>query len=541
MNEKPPTSYLMSHHGDDGERYYLDDYNTIGRHPQNNIQILDRMISKVHAIITFQNGEFVVYDQKSRNGSYINGQRIHQGVLHSGDILQLGTVQFSFVMETARFKPVTIADQVISAKIASINQAEANKNFLPADQITDERQLRKDYEKLRVAHSLNQRIRLEVNMDELFDQILEECFNLVNADRGTILIRDESGELQTRSFRSRDPNTSIEDISISRTILNSVLEEKTAMLSSDAKIDDRLKRSESIIMQNIQAAMCVPLLSRSGNEVLGVLHLDSQQHIGAFTEKDLQITSVIASQAAGALENVLLVQQNEKESLIRANLQRFLSPAVMNRLNRDELQIRMGGETVDTTMMFTDIRGFTSLSENYNPEQLIQDLNRYFEVCVDMIFEHEGTLDKYIGDAIMAVWGTVEQHQEDPVRAVRAAMLMQQKLEHFNKVRVEEELPPFLTGIGINTGPVVAGNMGSPKRLEFTVIGDEVNIAARLCSEAKGGEVIISHSTFMRVGHEFVCRELPPASVKGKSEPLRIYRVEGFRELSDIDNDATFI
>jgi len=221
-------------------------------------------------------------------------------------------------------------------------------------------------------------------------------------------------------------------------------------------------------------------------------------------------------------------------------LQRYLSPAVVERLAKDELTIRMGGEFVDATIMFTDIRGFTSLSEDYDAQQLVLDLNNYFELLVDVVFTHEGTLDKFIGDAIMAVWGTLEsRNQDNPVLAVRAAHDMQKRLEVFNRRRVQQGKPPFHTGIGVNSGQVTAGNMGSPRRLEFTVIGDDVNVASRLCSQAKGGETVISHETYMRVKHVFRCTALPLVEVKGKAKALQTYRVEGLLEDEDMHTAPT--
>lgn len=576
---EPPTAYLTMRLEDGTvQQYPLGPVNSIGRHPNNTIQIMDRMISKHHARIVFQNNQYELEDLKSRNGTFVNNQRVSDSPLASGDDVQLGTVQFKYFEDepeqpridnpgdtyiesslprmpdmptrpnnppfgqaaeseppaqessppekTWKQQVTIIGGEDLSAQIAQLRHDMQDRDFLPGKEIHDVDTLRKNYEKLRIAHELNRQIGLELDQDLLFDRILEETFKLVSADRGVILMKDADGNWSPRCLKVKSPHHTRE-INISRTILQAVEEQRSALLTSDAKIDERFSKSESIIMQGIRSSMSIPLISRSNEQILGIIHLDTQNAIGVFTEKDLQIMSVVAQQAADALDNARLAKKIEEETVIRAHLQRFLSPAVMTRLTADDLTIRMGGEMVETTIMFTDIRGFTSLSEGYYPQKLIQELNLYFELLVDEIFEREGTLDKFIGDAIMAVWGTPESHPQDPLRAVQAAVEIQARLVAFNEQREADGLKPFFTGIGINTGEVVAGNMGSTKRLEFTVIGDGVNLAARLCSEAKKNEVIISESTYQRVKDHFTFTQLPPAKVKGKKEPVTIYRVDG--------------
>ncbi len=540
--EMPPPAYLtMQLEDGNTQRFELSSFNSLGRHPRNTIQIMDRLISKEHARVVFHNGAFFVQDLESRNGTFVNEKPVSECMLQNGDELRLGTVPLNFylgpavhpTLQTQTGSPVTIImDQPLdTARIAQItHELESRKDFLPESDVKDDKILRKDYEKLRIAHVLNRRIGLELDLDKLLDMVLEETFNLVRADRGVVFFLDEEGNPVARCVRYRDGKDEKEgdEINISRSILSSVVEERAAILTSDAKIDERFEGSQSVIMQGIRSAMVVPLISKTEGEIIGVMYLDTQSSIGVFTEKDLQIMSVVAAQAAVAIENARLTKKIEQETIIRSHLQRFLSPAVMDRLSKDDLTIRMGGEMVETTVMFTDIRGFTSISERYDAVQLIKDLNIYFEKLVDVIFAFEGTLDKFIGDAIMAVWGTPQAHVEDPLRAVQAAVEMQQILQVFNEDREKNGQPPLFTGIGINTGQVTAGNMGSPKRLEFTVIGDNVNVASRLCSEAKGGEVIISQETYDRVKEHFICHELPPAKVKGKADLVKVFRVEGY-------------
>jgi adenylate cyclase len=276
-------------------------------------------------------------------------------------------------------------------------------------------------------------------------------------------------------------------------------------------------------MQGIRSSMAVPLM-HSG-QLFGVMVLDSQIATNAFTEKDLQLFQNMANQAAIAIQNSLFARKLEQEAVARQSFQRLLSPAIAEQVLSGRVEVKKGGELRDTTVLFTDIRGFTAMSEAKPPQEVVEMLNEYFEQMVEIIFEHEGTLDKFVGDEIMALFGAPVAHEDDAYRAVRVALEMQDALDRFNGERKERGLDALHVGVGINTGEVVAGYLGSSKALEYTVIGDVVNTGARLCSIAKAGEIIISENTYLRVKGRFEVVELPPTPVKGKSQPLKIYNV----------------
>jgi adenylate cyclase len=288
-------------------------------------------------------------------------------------------------------------------------------------------------------------------------------------------------------------------------------------------MDSRFKGAHSIIMQGIRSSMAVPLIY--GDELLGVMVLDSQVAANAFTDKDLQLTQAVANQAAVAIQNSLFALKIEKEALTRERFQRLLSPAIAELVVSGEVAVEKGGHARDTTVFFSDIRGFTSMTENSSAQEIVDMLNEYFELMVEIVFKHEGTLDKFVGDEIMALFGAPVAHEDDPYRAVKVAVEQRDVLEEWNLKRVSEGKQPIHIGIGINSGSVVAGYLGSSKALEYTVIGDVVNTAARLCSYAKAGEIIISQSTYELVKDHFNTQELEPAQVKGKAAALKIHRV----------------
>jgi len=179
----------------------------------------------------------------------------------------------------------------------------------------------------------------------------------------------------------------------------------------------------------------------------------------------------------------------------------------------------------ECTVFNSDIRGFTRMSEGTEPEILVDMLNEYFELMVETLFKYEGTLDKFMGDGIMALWGAPVAHPDDPVRSVQCALEQMTVLGDFNRSRIAQGRPPLGIGIGIHTGPLVAGYIGSSKALSYTVIGDTANTSARLCGIAQSGQIIVSEPAFARLGGRFECEELPAAHVKGKEHALRIFNV----------------
>jgi adenylate cyclase len=269
--------------------------------------------------------------------------------------------------------------------------------------------------------------------------------------------------------------------------------------------------------------MAVPLMY--SDDVFGVVVLDSQIAANAFTEKDLQLFQNIANQAAIAIQNSLFAKKLEAEAVTRERFQRLLSPAIAEQVMSGEVEVAQGGELRETTVLFSDIRGFTAMSEARDAQDVVHMLNEYFEHMVEIVFDYEGTLDKFVGDEIMALFGAPVAHSDDAYRAVKVGLEMMRVLAELNGRRVARGEHEIHIGIGINTGEVVAGYLGSSKALEYTVIGDAVNTGARLCSLAKAGEVIVSQWTYERIRDRFEVEELPATRVKGKSQALKVYRV----------------
>ena len=511
-------------------------HNTLGRHPDNTIQILDRIVSKNHCHIDEADGRFVLKDLGSLNGTFINNERVDkQRTLEAGDEITLGATKIVFdapadgavedpavaATKTALGR-VTMSPGMVESHVRAKLLQAAEQHFVPERLVTDVAALRRDYEKLRVSFELTRVIAGELDVDRLLEKILSTAFALLPADRGVVLLLDDGGTLQPRCVRTKRGERN-EQVALSTTIINEVLRDRAAVLSSDALMDARFKGAQSIIMQGIRSSIAVPLIHST--QLLGVMVLDSQVAANAFSEKDLQLTQAFANQAAVAIQNGLFATKIEKEALTRQRFQRLLSPAIAELVVSGEVEVEKGGRSREVSVYFSDIRGFTAMSERKTAQEIVDMLNEYFELMVEVVFKHEGTLDKFVGDEIMALFGAPVAHDDDAYRAVKVAVEQIHALEEWNLVRVAEGEDPVQIGIGINSGDVVAGYLGSSKALEYTVIGDVVNTASRLCSTAKAGEILISRSTYELVKDAFVCEELPPVQVKNKAQPLPIFRV----------------
>jgi len=419
----------------------------------------------------------------------------------------------------ARLGQVDLTDQqrAIGTQIAA-----TEKGFRPFEQIaTDPVALRADYERLRLSHELSREIALERDTTRLLAKILQSIFKFVRADRGVIFLHNDDGVLQPGASLRRDGSEA--PIVVSSTILNHVEKEKAAVLTHDAAMDFAASKGKSMILNRISSAIVVPLLHN--DDFLGLVWLDSES-LAQFQPKDLEIVAGVAAQAAMFIENNILAKKIEREIITRERFSRLLSPNIAERVASGELSVEKGGQLVNECTVFnSDIRGFTRMSSTADPQVIVDMLNEYFELMVETLFKYEGTLDKFMGDGLMALWGAPIAHPDDPIRAVECALEQMEVLGSFNRERVAKSLPPLGIGIGIHTGALVAGYIGSSKALSYTVIGDTVNTSARLCSHATMGQVIVSESTFARLGGRFEYEKLEPAKVKGKEHALPIYNV----------------
>jgi adenylate cyclase len=316
-------------------------------------------------------------------------------------------------------------------------------------------------------------------------------------------------------------------ITVSKTIAERVIKDRVSILTSDALVDPRFGAGDSIRFHGIRSAMCAPLWNT--DQVIGIIHVDSPMLTNCFTLNDLDLLTALANYAAVAIERARLNDKVVAEEKKRERLGRFLSPQVTNRiLNTAESQWAALGapEIREVTVLFADIVGFTSMAEKMSPAAVSLLLSDYLSRMTDVVFKYEGTVDKYIGDAIMAIFGAPLDMPDHAARAIRAALEMRERLEEFNAER--REGPVLRFRVGINSGKAVAGEIGSVNKKEYTVLGDTVNTASRLeSSVAKPMMIVIGENTHAAVEQEFACRPLGPATLKGKEKEVAVYEVLG--------------
>ena len=222
---------------------------------------------------------------------------------------------------------------------------------------------------------------------------------------------------------------------------------------------------------------------------------------------------------------VIAIEDISDVSKVKNTFKRYVSKQVVDNLLEDETKLNLGGEEREVSILFTDIRGFTSMSENMEPEQVVMTLNEYFSEMIDIVFKHNGTLDKIIGDELMVVFGAPLAAEDDTERALNTAVEMQNKIKELNNIRKQRGEDPVLVGAGINKGFVVSGNIGSRDMMDYTVIGDTVNLGSRLCSAAGPGEIIVSKEVIKNQQDNFSFEELKPIRVKGKKDKINIFKV----------------
>jgi adenylate cyclase len=244
------------------------------------------------------------------------------------------------------------------------------------------------------------------------------------------------------------------------------------------------------------------------------------------TDSDLRLLLSYATQTAYFLESKEMAEQMKEEETVRTNLARYLSPQSGEQIIDHKVEVNLGGDRKVVTALFSDIRGFTTLSETMPPDRLVTILNEYFNEMAHIIFQYQGSLDKYIGDALIAVFGSLVEVDNPVKNAVQCSVEMMKLMPLLNS-KWEREHSGFRMdiGIGINTGDVFLGNIGSMERMEFTVIGDAVNVASRFSDRAEPGQILLTSSSAQVLDDTDLLRELESIKVKGKSEGQRVYEV----------------
>ena len=513
----------------------------LGRAPDCQIVLKDFGISRQHAKLIADPGGVRVSDMGSKNGTKLNGALVTTAPLRDGDKFFLGSLEIQFG-RTAEAK-VAFDDEPIEASgtiIRSVGDlskllAVEAKPIKPGQVVAGQAEIERANQILKVLTRVAETLVASRPVEEVLQQVMDIVFESIPAERGFLMLAGDDKDATTLTAKVTKYRNKSHDrgkITISKTIAQRVLSDRVAILTSDALSDARFSSGDSIRINQIRSAMVAPLWNRE--EVIGIIHLDTSALTHAFTENDLDLLSALANFAAVAIERSRLNEKIALEEKKRERLGRFLSPQVASRIiaTSDSQGFELGEPEVrEVTVLFADIVGFTSMSERMTPSAIALILNDYLSRMTDAIFQYEGTLDKYIGDAIMAVFGAPLDMPDHAARAVKTAIEMRDRLAEFNADR--KGAPPLQIRIGINSGNAVAGEIGSINKREYTVLGDTVNTASRLeSSVAKPGLIVIGPNTYAAVQGQFNLRPMGEFSLKGKENRVVVYEVLGGRSVA---------
>ncbi|HEX9346148.1 MAG TPA: adenylate/guanylate cyclase domain-containing protein [Gemmatimonadales bacterium] len=516
----------------------------VGRAVTSDVPIYDPTISRRHAEVVLTESGVLVTDLGSSNGTFLNGAKITEAEAGANDVVTFGKVAFRVkevtaplprphVVPPAEFaspKPGvkggaagTIVRQLpVSGGVPAIviDQPQGSSHLKVQGQSQEERREKKLSLLLEVSKELSK----QQELDRLLDKVVDFTFQIMNVDRVSILLLDgKSDELIPRISKSRTGDASAAK-HVPQSIARKAVEERVAILSDNAAADERFK-GKSILIQSVRSAMCTPLMG-SDQKVLGILYVDNLTATHSFADEDLEFLIAFGGLTAIAIENSQLSERIRREALVRSNFERYFSPNIASVIAEQQDAGKLPSQKQPVVVFFSDIRGFTPMSETMNPDEIAGLLTDYFTEMVDIVFEHSGTLDKFMGDAIMALWGAPIGHADDADRAMQCALDQLDTLEKMNAKWKESGRQPLAIGIGINYGEVFAGNVGSNRRLEYTVIGDAVNTASRLCSSAGGNEILISEPFYKALKKPPKVEALEPIQVKGKTKKVPVYRVK---------------
>ncbi|MBI5249755.1 MAG: FHA domain-containing protein [Desulfomonile tiedjei] len=529
--------------GQEIEQGFNGEQTMVGRHEKCDLRLVDSMVSRNHCIILKEGRRFVVKDLESRNGTWINGRRIkNRRSLRTGDVIQVGPFRLFFQPESRPAEQLSV--QTENAEInysevePSVHRHEAEIVVKPLGMISNylsEATVERIPTKIRrerlnrnlvTLYRITEELVTTKDMAEILDYIMLQIFDIFSPSQATILLRDRDETPVPIKQKSTDDKGTIRPIS--NTIVNRILKDRVAILTENALEDPRFEMGESVIIDGIRSVMAAPIWE--DRTILGVIYVDSLDIVGGYQSEDLDLLTAIGHQTALAIQRWKLTERLREEAVksavIRQNLSRFHSAQIVDLILEGAADLAVK-ETV-ATIFFCDIVGFTSLCESCRPQQLQEILNLFCKIVNQIVFNEQGTLDKFIGDAALAIFGAPLPQEDAPVRAVRSALKIRERLEHA-VLALPKELR-FRVRYGINTGPAIVGNFGSDERMDYTILGHAVNLASRISQAAEPDQILIGMETYEQIADAdaFSVQKVASRPLKGVKGKLKLYEVQGF-------------
>jgi adenylate cyclase len=507
----------------------------VGRADSNDLVLRHASVSRHHVRITALPGDITLLnDLGSMNGTFVNNTQVQEHQLKDQDRVMIGMYELKYETKKAGDLHIetgsgTVTDVRGLVDLENIGTAlRLTPPVVPVAPVPTQERLKaleKENNLLKLLLAVGKTLSSALEPDEIMHRVMELVFQMENVERGFVMLRDDKKGFKPAVLLYKDEARKAEarGVALSTTVTEKLMNDRVPLLIYDVGTDERFSSSQSLLMSGIRSAMCAPLIYE--DRVFGIFYVDCLSKPYAFSQEELGIFSVIAAEAAMSFDNARSHEELARRVVERQALERFLSANIVEKILANPGEIHLGGENQTVTILFSDIRGFTRMSEHMEPHAVVELLNEYFSEMTDLIFESGGTLDKYLGDGIMAVYGAPIPKPDDALRATKTGMEMQRALAVLNSNWEIRGQQPLRIGVGINTGPVTAGNIGSAKRMDYTVIGDAVNLASRLCANAAPGQILVSDSTFGQLNGRIPGQRLEPIRVKGKETPVELYEV----------------
>lgn len=531
------TAYLFVERDDYSEKVELDQANfLIGRLQQSDLTIQHFKVSRRHCRISEVDGSYVLEDLNSSNGTFVNDREVGQKELSDGDQIDIGESTLYFSRSEGGveaidgdategfFKDVddipnefnkNLQDSIAEGSVV----AEANKEA--SQEISGQRQ---DIDPFRILYMLGQEINKQMDLSEVLQSTTDLIQQVYSPRRCVILVVPPDGdELVVNVNWDRERGfLNPEEAKYSRSITEKAVDEQVSIISNNPYEDARFDQGQSIVDYNIQSAMCVPLWEQ--DEVFGAIYLDASIDREPFTDQDLDLLTAIGNQVAIRIKQEHIFEQLKQEAVIRKNFERFHSPDVAEFILEHSVEGKELSQELsegEISILFVDIEAFTKMAEALKPRDVANILNRFYDSMSSIVFEHDGGVNKYIGDNVMAVFGAPVPNATHARDAVLAGKDMIEMVDELNLELPEEH--QFRIRVGINSGNVVYGYVGSMEIKEFTVIGDPVNVADRLEKNAPSNNLLIGSRTAELIDDDLDLKSRGRLDMKGKMEPQEVY------------------
>ncbi len=504
----------------------LADHNVLGRHPKNRIKVLEPGVSKVHCLISAEDEQhFSVRDLGSRNGTFVNDKRIKgKVVLKDGDEIRMGNTRCLFrdKIDALTINWVATPREDIEKRIQHKVAPRKMDKFFPQNNIIDDEMLRADYERLRISFELHRDIGFDLHIDFILGCVLDRVYEFLEFDQGIVLLINKKAEFNVHSFKLKVLDAGI---TVSRTLIDYVVEDGLGVLLNSPN-PGAANASPDLLDSPAESSLAVPIMDEQ--ELMGVILIEKKDTYTPFRERDLSLLSNVANKTALFIRNSQVAKGVTRESLERERFRKIVSPELAEMVVAGQLRVAEYGEWRPATLLMANIIGFNDLARDMAPDLLVAMLNRHFDSLVKVVFRHEGMVNGFMGDRILAVWGAPLAHDDDALRAVAAATEMHQAVEALNVKRDEADEPPLEIGIGLATGNVLAASTGSARTQRYTVFGEPVTWVQAVCAAARAGQLMVTEETHKAINGRFTTEEAHTIRLKHGS--VRCFEVLGASE-----------